>query len=142
MGDFPIYLPDDHPFTAKLVFNAHLVTLHGGVGLTMAKVREKYWVPRLGRLVKKLRGSCDGCKRFRARASQAPPPGNLPKSRTHGSRPFQVIGVDFAGLIRYTPRAKTESKAYLALYACSLTRAVHLTCLSPCAKRETRDNLF
>ena len=47
MGEYPIYLPDNHPFTAKLVFNAHLSTLHGGVGLTMAKVREKYWVPRL-----------------------------------------------------------------------------------------------
>ena len=129
MGEYPIYLPDDHPFTAKLVFNAHLATLHGGIGLTMAKVREKYWVPRLRRLVKKLRGSCYGCKRFRARSYQAPPPGNLPKSRTQGSRPFQVIGVDFAGPIRYTSRVKTESKAYLALYACSLTRAVHLDLL-------------
>lgn len=126
MGEYPIYLPDEHPFTVKLVFNAHLSTLHGGVGLTMAKIREKYWIPRLRRLVKKLRGSCYGCKRFRARAYQAPPPGNLPRTRTEGSRPFQVIGVDFAGPIRYTSRAKTESKAYLVLYACSLTRAVHL----------------
>ena len=115
MGEYLFYLPDDHPCTAKLVCNAHLVTLHGGVGLTMPKVRENYWVPRLRRVVKKLRGSCHGCKRFRARASQAPPQGNLPKSRTQGSRPFQVIGVDFAGPIRYTARAKTESKAYLAL---------------------------
>ena len=129
MGEYPIYLPDDHPFTAKLVFNAHLSTLHGGVEFTMAKVREKYWVPRLRRLVKKLRGGCYGCKRFRAKAYQTPPPGNLPKNRTEGSRPFQVIGVDFAGPIRYTSRAKTESKAYLALYACSLTRAVHLDLL-------------
>ena len=44
-GKYPIYLPDDQPFTTKLVFNAHLSTLHRGVGLTMAKVREKYWVP-------------------------------------------------------------------------------------------------
>ena len=129
MGEYPVYLPDNHPFTAKLVFNAHLLTLHGGVGLTMAKVRVKYRVLRLRRLVKKLRGSCHGCKRFRARAYQAPPPGNLPKTWTQGSRPFQVIGVDFAGPIRYTSRAKTESKAYLALYACSLTRAVHLDLL-------------
>ena len=92
MGEYPIYLPDDHPFTAKVVFKAHLSTLHGGVGFTMAKVREKYWVPRLRRLVKKLKGSCHGCKRFRARAFQVPPSGSLPKTRTEGSRPFQVIG--------------------------------------------------
>lgn len=89
----------------------------------------RYARNRLRHLVKKLRGSCYKCKRFRARAYQAPPPGNLPKSRTQGSRPFKVIGVDFAGPIHYKPRAKTESKAYLALYACSLTRAVHLDLL-------------
>ena len=40
-----------------------------------------------------------------------------------------IIGVDFTGPIRYTPRAKTERKAYLILYACSLTIAVHLDLL-------------
>lgn len=34
--------------------------------------------------------------------------------------------MDLAGPIRYKSRANTESKAYLALYACSLTRAVQL----------------
>lgn len=42
MGEHPIYLPDDDPFTAKVVFKALLSTLHGGVGLTMAKAHEKY----------------------------------------------------------------------------------------------------
>ena len=62
--EYATYLPDEHPFTPKLVFNAHLATLNGGIGLTIPKVREKYWVPRLRRLVKKLRGSCYGCKSF------------------------------------------------------------------------------
>ena len=73
IGEYPIYLPDNHPFTAKLVLNAHLSTLHGRVGLTMAKAREKYWIPLLRRLVKKLRGSCHGCIRFRARGFKAIP---------------------------------------------------------------------
>ena len=115
-----------HPFTRKLVHQAHLTTLHGGVRLTMAKVRTLYWVPRLRRLVKKVRGSCWGCKRFRIQAFQSPPPGNLPSTRTQGDAPYQVIGVDFAGPIRYRSRQKTESKAYLVLYACSLTRGVYL----------------
>ena len=92
----------------------------------MAKVRTLYWVPRLRRLVKKVRGSCWGCKRFRIQAFQSPPPGNLPSTRTQGDAPYQVIGVDFAGPIRYRSRQKTESKAYLVLYACSLTRGVYL----------------
>ena len=44
---YPIYLPDKRPFTMKMVFRARLCTLLGGVGLTMAKVHERYWVPRL-----------------------------------------------------------------------------------------------
>ena len=49
-GSFPVYLPDCHPFTTKLVEQAHMRTLHGGVGMTMAHIREKYWIPRLRRL--------------------------------------------------------------------------------------------
>ena len=81
----------------KFAQQAHLVTLHGGVVLAMAKVREAYWVPRLRHLVKRARRNCWGCKRFRAHAYQSPPPGNLPSTRTQGCRPFQVIGVDFPG---------------------------------------------
>ena len=45
------------------------------------KVREGFWIPRLRRLVKKLRESCYGCKKFRAKAYVVTPPGNLPKIR-------------------------------------------------------------
>ena len=38
-GHYPVYLPDTHPYTVKLVEDAHQCTLHGGVGLTMACIR-------------------------------------------------------------------------------------------------------
>ena len=126
IGEYPIYIPDIHPFASSLVREAHLSTLHGGVSITMAKVREHYWVPRLRRLVKNIRSHCNGCKRFRAKAYQVPPPGNLPTTRTQGAVPFEVIGVDFAGPIKYVTKSKKEAKSYLVLYACSLSRAVHL----------------
>ena len=37
-GEYPIYLPESDPYTDKLVQQTHLMTLHGGVLLTMAKV--------------------------------------------------------------------------------------------------------
>ena len=88
LGDYPIYLPDTHPYTEKLVMMSHLVTLHGGVGLTMAKLREEFWIPRLRRLGKKVIRQCYGCKRFQAVALATPPPGLLPPERTKGSAPF------------------------------------------------------
>ena len=74
IGEYPVYIPDIHPFATSLVREAHITTVHGGVGLTMAKVRERYWIPQLRRLVKKIRSDCNGCERFRAKAYQAPPP--------------------------------------------------------------------
>ena len=64
-GHCPIYLPDGQRYMEKLVAQAHLATLHGGVGSTMAKVGEYYWVPQLRRLTKKIVKSCHGCRRFR-----------------------------------------------------------------------------
>ncbi|KAK3713875.1 hypothetical protein QZH41_000066 [Actinostola sp. cb2023] len=66
----------------------------------MTKVRSKYWIPRLRRLVKRVRGNCHGCKRYQAMAYAAPPPANLPTTRTQGVNPYQVIGVDYAGPLR------------------------------------------
>ena len=41
-GDYPVYLSDSEMYTEKLVQHAHEATLHGGVSLTMAKVRETH----------------------------------------------------------------------------------------------------
>ena len=51
--------------------------------------------------------------------------------RTTGSVPFQVVSVDYAGPISYKASSKRETgKAYILLFACSLTRAIHLELLS------------
>ena len=39
-GDYPVYLLDDELFSEKLFASVHEDTLHGGVGLTMAEVRD------------------------------------------------------------------------------------------------------
>ena len=74
------------------------------------------------RIVKK----CPGCKPFQATALTVPPPGLLLRDRTEGSIPFQDVGVDYAGPIKFKATEKREGKAYLILYACSLTRALYL----------------
>ena len=110
-GQFPIYIPRKHSVSKKIVEDAHVQTLHGGVGLTMSNIREKYWIPKLRQLSKQTIRKCHGCKRFQARAFAKPPTGNLPKERTEGEAPFQVIGVDFAGPVYYKQAAKREGKS-------------------------------
>ena len=91
-----MYLPETSLFVQRVVEEAHLQTLHRGVGLTMAKVGNRYWIPKLRKLVKKVLRNCHKCKRFQAMAYNAPPPGYLPTTRTEGVNPFQGIGIDFA----------------------------------------------
>ena len=125
-GKYSVYLPCNAPFTKKLVERVHVETLHDGVGLTMAAVREDYWVPKLRRLVKSIRTNSLGCKRFRATPFVAPPPGQLLEARTTGETAFEVVGTDFAGPIQYRRAGKRERKAYLVIFSYSLSRAVHL----------------
>ena len=106
--------------------HAHLQTLHEGVSLTMAKIREKYWIPRLRGLTKRVINERHGCKCFHVTTLANSPTGNLSKERTEGSVPFKSIGVDFAGFIKCFSKKKREMKAYILPFACSLTRAVDL----------------
>ena len=122
-------MPETSILGLRLVEEAHKETLHGGVGLTMARVCARYWIPKLRQLTKKVRKSCHGCKKFQASAYAASLPGNLPATRTQGTNPYQVIGVDCAGPIRYRVSKQWEGKAYVLLYACSLTRGIYLDVL-------------
>ena len=126
-GHYPVYLPDSQRYTEKFITQAHLATLHGGVVCTVAKVREQYWVPRLRRLSKRVVKNCHGCRRFQVQAFSSPPQGNLPKDRTEGQTRFQVVGVNYAGPLKYRKGAKTEGMSLL--YACSLTHALFLVLL-------------
>ena len=124
-GQTPIYLPSSENFTEKLVQQVHCETLHGGVALTMAAVRERYWVPKLRSLVKLVRSKCYGCKRFSATTARNPIPGQLPQDRTTVGAAFEVIGIDFAGPVKYKQGKRSQANAYLAIFTCSLSRAIH-----------------
>ena len=120
-GSYTTYLPPSAVLSEKLIQDAHTLTLHEGVGLTMAFIQCDYWIPRLRRLTKKVIRGCFGCKKFQTTAFHSPPPGNLPIDRTTGSVPFQVLGVDYAGPIPYKISKKRDGKAHILLFACSLT---------------------
>ena len=128
-GIYPIYVPDGTTFAEKLIQHAHKATLHGGVGLTMAKVREQYWIPRLRQQVKRIIKRCHSCKWFQAVSLATPPLEQLPLERTRGSGAFEVVGVDFACPIKYLKLSRKEGKAYLVLFACRLSRVLYLEVL-------------
>ncbi|CAH2085984.1 unnamed protein product [Euphydryas editha] len=59
--------------------------------------------------------------------------GNLPHYRVRPDRPFRTTGTDFAGpfsLKLYPGRCKKICKAYICLFVCTVTKAIHLEVVS------------
>ncbi len=93
-----------------IVEEAHMLTLHGGIGMTMTELSRRYWNVRLRRLVRKIRNQCYGCRKFRLSAYATPTTGVLPTTRTQGIDPYQVFGMDYADPIRYRKRNGRDGK--------------------------------
>lgn len=124
----PVILPPRSHFTRLVIDAVHRRVLHGGVQLTLATLRRRYWVPRGRFLVKQHIYRCPPCVRWRA-ASPQPMMSSLPRPRAVPCRPFLRTGVDYAGpiLLRSARgRGHSASKAFIAVFVCFVSRAVHL----------------
>lgn len=124
----PIILPPLSDFTRLIVESCHHRSLHGGTQLTLAMVRQRFWIPQGRRVTKQCIRRCVTCLRWRA-ASAEQLMGNLPQARVTLTRPFQVTGVDYAGpvFLRSSPgRGHKATKAFLIIFVCLSTKAVHL----------------
>lgn len=83
-----------------MVGKAHCETLKGRVGLTVTRnIRSQFWIPNLQQMPNKIFARCYGCKKFGSAVFWRPTTGELPKDQTEGYRPFQVVGIEFAGKI-------------------------------------------
>ena len=125
-GEYPVYIPTNSMLARRIIEDAHERTLHGEVTLTMAKIRDRYWIERLRRSVKSMINKCYKCLRHRVKSLRPPTTAPLPEFRTQGERAFQAVGVDFAGPLEYKISKTKQGKVYIALYTCATSRAVHL----------------
>ena len=125
-GDYPVFIPNKLVLAETLVEEAYFQTIHGGVTLTMARIRDQYWIPTLRQLVKRIIKRCYGCKRFNIRHYPKPSQGLIPTDRTKQDLPFLVMGTDYKRSFICKTKGKRNIKVYLLLFTCSLTRAVHL----------------
>lgn len=124
----PWILPSKHEYTEMVVQNQHEQMCHAGVLDILVQTRERYWILKARQIVRKVVSRCWFCRKFKARPGQqttAP----LPKDRITQSPPFEVTGVDFAGPL-YVKTQSSMAKAYVALFTCAVTRAIHLELVS------------
>ena len=121
----PVLLPPQHHYTTLLVRKAH-EKLHAGVEATITIIRRNVWIPRLRRLVKTFIHKCVTCLKVQGKSYKVLITPPLPRFRLHEAPPFTVTGVDFTGTLHYKTTAAQVSKAYICLFTCAVTRAIHL----------------
>lgn len=129
---FPVILPKSNHLTTLILEHEHKRLLHCGVQSLLCSIRERYW-PISGRnSCKKVKNSCVTC--FKANPTVGTYlMGDLPDVRVNSYSPFIHTGVDYGGPFiikdRKTRGAKLL-KAYVCLFICMSTRAVHLELVS------------
>lgn len=128
----PILLPSNNYVVSLLLKLEHTRLGHAGPQNMLSNIRLKFWPLNGLREAKRIVRSCVTCYRFRAQSSKQIM-ASLPKDRVLISRPFDKVGVDFAGpfQIRSSRLRKAPStKGYIALFVCMVTKAVHIELVS------------
>ena len=121
----PILLPRDSHFTELLVEYLHKVELHSPVNNLIITIRQRFWIVKCRQFVGKIVNRCIICRRQRAIKYSIPDTPALPELRVSADRAFQITGVDYTGAI-FIKEGNIKSKAYICLFTCAVTRAVHL----------------
>lgn len=123
-----IILSSSHQLTILLVRTKHIQYLHANSTLLSSILFQSYWIVGHRNLIKSTIHKCVICFRQNTQTSTQLM-GDLPASRITPSRPFSHVGVDYAGplTIRINSRRNSpKEKAYIALFICMSTKAIHL----------------
>ena len=122
----PILLPSKHPFIDHLIKRV----THSGINDTLVAQQHKYWILRCRQTVKRVVKTCMICQRMEGPPYLAQPPADLPVCRVSDDPPFSHAGLDFAGPLYVKDGVQLSeegtSKAYICLFTCTSTRAIHL----------------
>jgi hypothetical protein len=131
---FPIVIPKRHHITNLIVEREHLRQLHAGPQATLAAIRESYWLLGGRNTIRRILHNCVLCRRA-SPITYEEIMGNLPDARVNLIRPFRDCGVDYAGPISIREgkgRGKRSIKAYVCLFICLATKAIHLELVTDC----------
>ncbi|XP_062712876.1 uncharacterized protein LOC134289997 [Aedes albopictus] len=128
---FPIVLSSKHPMSTLLAKFYHQMLLHAGPQLMLATIRQKFWIIGGRNLVHRTYHQCHTCFRSKPVLVQQSI-ADLLSSRVTPTRPFAVCGIDYCGpvYIKSPVRNRAPKKAYIAIFVCFATRAVHIELVS------------
>ncbi|XP_046737116.1 uncharacterized protein LOC124405893 [Diprion similis] len=120
-----IVLPAKHHLTRLIIRDEHYRLLHTGSQALLASIRTRFW-PLSGRnAIRRVLRHCIVCFKNRPYTLNQLM-GELPGARVKPARAFTKCGVDYAGPFTIKISRNKTGKAYLCLFICFTTKAIHL----------------
>nr|XP_042906906.1 uncharacterized protein LOC107449093 [Parasteatoda tepidariorum] len=127
-----ILLPKNHHLTELIIDYFYKKSLHSGVQTTLNLIRQLYWITSGQNQVRRILNKCITCFRSKNQTINQMM-GDLPRDRIVPSRPFERVGLDYAGPIITKPnlkRSEVTLKSYIAIFICFCTKATHFEVVS------------
>lgn len=124
----PIMLPSKHPLTFLIIKHYHEKYFHAAPRTLQTILQRTVWIIGARNNIRHQLSKCIKCYRCNPRFTY-PLMGDLPHHRVTQSKPFEKTGVDYGGPFLVTPfkgRGYKTTKAYICLFICLTTKAVHL----------------
>ena len=128
----PIILDAKDPLVVLLFNHLHVCLGHCGPTLLLVSAGRKFHIVNARKLTRSICSQCKVCRRAAPR-TKPQQLGELPTDRVSTTPAFDSTGLDFAGpftLKRGHTRKPSYVKAYLCLFVCMSTKAVHIEVVS------------
>ena len=133
----PLVMAKNHHLTKLLIYYAHCQSMHMGIQSTLNYLRiHGLWILKSRQAVSSVISDCIVCKRYNARSQKYFGPAILPSPRVKLSLPFAHTGVDYSGHYFLSDDQGGKVKAYILIFTCFSTRAVHLKAVSSMSTAE------
>ena len=100
---------------------------HAGVSATVSKIRARFWLLNLRRMVQAIKHQCVICRK-KERSLEGQIMGPLPEERVTPAQAWSATSVDFFGPFqtRGETNKRSHGKAYGLIFNCLASRAVHV----------------
>jgi hypothetical protein len=120
-----LILPAKQHITRVIIRHCHQFLAHAGLEHVLCKLREKYWIVRARREIKKVLKDCVTCKRNQGALGKQKM-ADLPAVRvTPCQPPFTDIGIDLFGPFE-VKSGRSSVKRYGCIFTCLACRAIHI----------------
>ncbi|XP_050295695.1 uncharacterized protein LOC126735671 [Anthonomus grandis grandis] len=124
----PMLLPRQARLTELIILETHVENFHPGFQTTHSLIVQNFWILNPKRAIRSVIGKFLRCFRVHPR-SNMPQMADLPTFRVNQLKCFSHVCVDMGGPFQITPnrtRGCKILKAYLCLFVCCCTKALHL----------------